>query len=138
MNRYLLDTNHVGVAVNARTDLALRIRDGLAQGVRFGTCWPVLCEIQAGRQQVARPDEYQRNLQALLRRVRIWPLDEETTDRYGKLYALVRKRGRVLSAVDLMAAALAQQHQCTILSTDRDFEAVEDVVSVENWLVKTE
>ncbi|MBC7820255.1 MAG: type II toxin-antitoxin system VapC family toxin [Planctomycetaceae bacterium] len=138
MKWYLLDTNHIGVAVNARTDLALRIRNGLAQGLRFGTCLPVLCEIQAGRQQVSHPDEYQRNLQALLRRVRIWPLDEVTTELYGKLYALVRKRGRALSAVDLMAAALAQQHQCTILTTDRDFEAIEDVVSVDNWLVKTE
>lgn len=137
MKRYLLDTNHVGIAVNARTELASRITERMTQGDRFGTCLPVLCEVQAGRQRVAHPDDYQRNLKLLLRRVRIWPMDQETTEIYGEIYSLARQRGRVLSPVDLMVASLARQHRCTILPADRDFEAFNDVVPVENWLVKS-
>ena len=135
MTRYLLDTNHVGKAVNARSELAARITDSLTQGNRFGTCVPVLCEIQAGRQKVAHPVEYQRSLLLLLRRLRIWPMDQETTEIYGELFSLVRQRGRVLSPVDLMVAALARQYRCTILSADRDFEILNDVMPIENWLV---
>lgn len=136
MSRYLLDTNHVGVAVNARTNLATKITVGLTQGHRFGTCLPVLCEVQAGRQQVAHPEEYQRNLQMLLRQVRIWPMDQTTSEIYGEIFVLARKRGRVLSPVDLMVASLAKQYRCTVLTTDRDFEALQDVVPIENWLLE--
>ncbi|HLQ45068.1 MAG TPA: type II toxin-antitoxin system VapC family toxin [Planctomycetaceae bacterium] len=137
MSRYLLDTNHVGVAVDATTDLAVRITESQRRGNRVGTCLPVLCEIPAGRMQVSHPQEYQRDLDGLLKQIRIWPMDEETTEIYGRLHALLRRRGRVLSAVDLMAAALAEQHGFTILTTDRDFEAIHDVVSVENWLAQS-
>ena len=137
MTRYLLDTNHLGLAVNARTELADRMTESLMLGHRLGTCLPVLCEIQAGRQRVGHPVEYQRNLTLLLRRVRIWPMDEETSEIYGELFSLVRQRGRVLSPVDLMVASLARQYRCTILSADRDFEALRDVVTIENWLVKS-
>lgn len=137
MTRYLLDTNHLGLAVNARTELADRMTECLTLGHRLGTCLPVLCEIQAGRQRVTHPVEYQRNLTLLLRRVRIWPMDEETSEIYGEMFSLARQRGRVLSPVDLMIASLARQYRCTILSADRDFEALSDVVSIENWLVKS-
>ena len=67
MSRYLLDTNHVGVAVDATTDLALQITESQRRGNRVGTCLPVLCEIQAGRMQVSHPQEYQRDLGGLLK-----------------------------------------------------------------------
>lgn len=137
MKRYLLDTNHVGIAVNARAELATRITERMTQGDRFGTCLPVLCEVQAGRQRVAHPDAYQRNLKLLLRHVRIWPMDQETSEIYGEIYSLARQRGRVLSPVDLMVASLAKQLHCIVLSSDRDFEALSDVVPVENWLANT-
>ena len=46
----------------------------------------------------------------------------------------LRRLGRVLSQVDMMLAALARQQKLTILTTDRDFEALTDL-NVENWTV---
>jgi predicted nucleic acid-binding protein len=37
-----------------------------------------------------------------------------------------------LSQVDMMLAALARQHKLTVLTTDRDFEALTDL-RVEKW-----
>ena len=34
--------------------------------------------------------------------------------------------------VDMVLAALARQHKLTVLTTDRDFEALRDL-QVENW-----
>ncbi len=96
------------------------------------TCVPVLCEIEAGVQQVSRPDEYRRNLKRLLRFVKIWPLDLETARFYGEVYHELRKKGRTLSQVDMILASLARQMRLTVLTTDRDFEALPDV-RVANW-----
>ena len=124
MAAYLLDTNHLGLAVDSQSLVAQRVFESRLRGNRFGTCIPVLCEIEAGIRQLGRPQRYRRNLNHLLRQVRIWPIDLKTARLYGDIFQELRRRGRVLSQVDIMLAALARQMGLTLLSTDRDFEAV--------------
>jgi hypothetical protein len=47
MPAYLLDTNHIGLAVNSRSLVGKRIFEARLARVRVGTCLPVLCEIEA-------------------------------------------------------------------------------------------
>ena len=47
-------------------------------GHKVGACVPVLCEIEAGIQQVAQPDVYRLNLERLLRQIRVWRIDPST------------------------------------------------------------
>jgi tRNA(fMet)-specific endonuclease VapC len=72
-------------------------------------------------------------LDHLLRQIRIWPLDPSTAHLYGIIYADLKRRGRVLSQVDIMLAALSRQMRATLVTTDKDFEALPDV-KTENWL----
>jgi len=94
----------------------------------------VLCELEAGVQQVHRPEEYRQNLKRLLLQVRVWPLDLETARLYGEIHQSLRRQGRILSTVDKMVAALAQQMRLKVLTTDRDFEALPEIPR-ENWVV---
>ena len=48
MSAYLLDTNHVGLAVDKNSVVGQRIFEARLAGTRLGTCLPVLCEIEAG------------------------------------------------------------------------------------------
>lgn len=93
----------------------------------LGTCLPVLCEIEAGMRQVRQQAKYRRDLDHLLLQLKLWPIDRETARLYGDLHQELRRRGRVLSQVDIMVAALARQFQLTLLTTDRDFEALPDL-----------
>jgi predicted nucleic acid-binding protein len=65
--------------------------------------------------------------------LRLWPLDADTARLYGEVFNELRRRRRVLSQVDMMAAALARQHRLGILTTDGDFAALPDL-KVENWV----
>src|SRR5580704_13556395 len=127
MPAYLLDTNHVGLAVNRNSVLGQRIFEARLAGVRLGTCLPVLCEIEAGVRQVRHKAKYRQDLNHLLLQLRLWPIDLATTRIYGELYMELRRRGRILSQVDIMVAALARQMKLTVLTTDSDFEALPDV-----------
>lgn len=133
MANYLIDTNHLGAAINPGSVLPSRIYEARKEGHRFGTCIPVLCELEWGLRYVRGISEYRHNLAKLLKIVRIWPLDVQTAQGYGGLAAELRSRGRLLSQVDMMVAALVRQGQFRILSSDRDFEAL-PVLDVENWL----
>jgi len=130
---YLLDTNHLGKAVTAGSVVRKRIADLRSRGAKLGTCVPVLCEIEAGIQQVGQPDAYRLNLEGLLRQIRVWPIDRSTAQVYGEIHHELRSRGRVLSQVDIMLAALARQMNLTLVTSDQDFVAVPDIPT-ENWL----
>ena len=133
MQRFLLDSNHLSKAIDPNGLVARRIVAAQLDGHRVGVCLPVLCELEAGVRFVSRPLPYRKSLDQLLMRVRVWPMDVPTTKLYGDLFAELRSKGRVLSSVDMMIAALARQFDCIVLTADRDFDAVSDLV-VENWL----
>ena len=130
---YLLDTNHVSRAVTPKSPVLQRITELRQRGIKVGTCVPVLCEIEAGIQQVNQPEAYRLNLERLLRQIRVWPIDRSTARAYGVIHQDLKRRGRVLSQVDMMLAALARQMSLTVATSDQDFAALPDV-STENWL----
>jgi predicted nucleic acid-binding protein len=47
----------------------------------------------------------------------------------------LRRKGRVLSQVDIMVASLARQMNLTVLSTNRDFKAVANL-RTDDWSKK--
>jgi tRNA(fMet)-specific endonuclease VapC len=134
MPDYLLDCNHLSAALRKISPVRERIHQGRRAGHRFISCYPVVCELEVGIQQTAKPEDSRRRLAQLLRHVRLWPPGAETTQLYGAVYLELRRLGRVLSQVDMLLAALARQHKLTVLTTDRDFEALADL-RVENWTV---
>lgn len=129
---YLLDTNHLGTAVTPASPVRRRLVELRRSGARVGTCVPVLCELEAGLQQVREPERYREQLDRLLRQVTIWPLDLETARLYGDIYIDLRRRGRVLSQCDMMLAALARRMGLILVTTDTDFDAL-PTVARENW-----
>jgi tRNA(fMet)-specific endonuclease VapC len=133
MPDYLLDCNHLSAALRKVSPLRERIHQARRVGHRFISCYPVLCELEAGIQQTPKPEENRRRLAQLLRHVRLWPLDADTARLYGAVYIELRRQGRVLSQVDMLLAALGRQHKLHVLTTDRDFEALPDL-HVENWV----
>lgn len=133
MPDYLLDCNHLSAGLTKSSPLRLRIEKERQMGRRFVTCYPVLCELEVGIIQSARHAENRFQLGRLLRHVRVWPLDTTTTHIFAATHVQLRERGRSLSQVDKMIAALARQHGLTVLTTDRDFEALPDL-RVENWV----
>lgn len=133
MTGYLLDTNHLSRAVTPASLVRKRIIELRQRGIKVGTCVPVLCEIEAGIQQVNQPAAYRLNLRRLLLQLTIWPIDPTTAEIYGILHRDLKSRGRVLSQVDMMLAALSRQLKLNLATSDLDFKALPDITS-ENWL----
>jgi len=133
MTGILLDTNHLSEALRP----VLRVRDRIGQlrltGIRVGTCAPVLCELEAALPSGDRGLVYRQALERLLGRLRLWPLERDTALLYGEIFKELRKRGNVLSQVDMMLAALARERDLTLATSDRDFEALPGV-RTETWL----
>jgi tRNA(fMet)-specific endonuclease VapC len=133
MAGFLLDTNHVSEAIRPVSRVRERINQSRQAGIRVGTCVPVLCELEAALVASVRRESHRRTLNHLLTRVRLWPIDRPVAQAYGELFQDLRARGRVLSQVDIMLAALARVMDVTVLTTDLDFQALPDL-RLDNWL----
>ena len=129
---YLLDTNHLSRAVEIGSPVRLRITELAERGAKVGTCVPVLCEVEAGIHRLREPEKYRQGLDRLLRRIRVWPMLPSTARVYGGIYQDLRTRGRALSQVDMMLAALATEMSATLVTSDKDFTALPDI-RVESW-----
>jgi tRNA(fMet)-specific endonuclease VapC len=133
MADFLLDCNHFSAALRKVSTIRDRVHQGRKAGHRFVSCYPVLCELEAGIQQTVKPADTRGRLDRLLRHVRLWPLDGHTARIFGEVFNELRRKGRSLSQVDMIVAALARQHSLTVLTTDRDFEAFPEL-RLENWV----
>ncbi len=58
--------------------------------------------------------------------------DETTADHYGSIKNSLRAKGRPIPDNDIWIAAIAKQHQLTLVSRDSHFSEVENL-SVEAW-----
>jgi predicted nucleic acid-binding protein len=63
----------------------------------------------------------------------VWRLEVAHAPLYGATFVALRRAGRLLSPVDIMLAVLARDMRLTLLTADRDFEALPDIPT-ENWL----
>jgi predicted nucleic acid-binding protein len=61
-------------------------------------------------------------------RVRLVPVGEATAERYARIYAALRSAGRPLPTNDLWIAASAMEHGAELLTLDRDFTYVAQVL----------
>lgn len=86
----------------------------------------VIGELLAGFRRGTR---LQRNLDDLqtmldLPQVRVVDVSTRTADRYGRIEAILRRRGRPIPPNDVWIAATASDHGVPLLSFDRRFAAV--------------
>jgi predicted nucleic acid-binding protein len=131
MARYLLDTNHL--ALDDISTVRERVHQTRQLGHRFGTCMPVVCELETGLYHTRRRERNRRVLAILLRQIRVLPLEMAIAPTYAEIFHDLRANGRVLSQVDMLLAAMTRLMNATLLTSDRDFDAVAGI-RVENWL----
>jgi tRNA(fMet)-specific endonuclease VapC len=90
----------------------------------------VLGELLAGFEVGGRRQENRRELAEFQHspRVRMVQITEDTAERYARIYAHLRTAGRPIPTNDLWIAASAMEHGAELLTTDRHFLDVPQIM----------
>lgn len=130
---YLMDTGIAQDFQAGRGDVRLRAIAHRKNGHRIGICVPVLGELWSG---VECSSSRERNLELLrqaLATLIIWPYSAEAAEQYGRIFAELKRAGRVIQQIDMQIGAIARTlPNCVVVTKDSDVAAIQGI-SVENW-----
>lgn len=146
---YLLDTNHCSGAILANSNILRRIAE--VENTLIATCVIVQGELIDMAERSQRQETNLALVKRFLQGIYIYNVDPVTADIYGSLKAAIfdqfgpkektkRRKTKItelgFDENDLWIAAIALQHNLTIVSADSDFERIQQVkaLSVESWL----
>jgi tRNA(fMet)-specific endonuclease VapC len=60
-------------------------------------------------------------------RVKIFTIDEKTSEYYALIYSQLRKKGKPIPTNDIWIAATAIQHDLILFTYDSDFKSIENL-----------
>ena len=91
----------------------------------------VLGELLAGFMKGRREVRNREILQEFMEspRVRLRAIDEETSERYAAIFTYLRERGTPIPTNDLWIAATAMQFGLRVVTTDRHFQQVPQIIA---------
>jgi tRNA(fMet)-specific endonuclease VapC len=146
---YLLDTNHCSGAILGDSDIINRL--ATLDNTLVATCVIVQGELIDMAERSRARENNLALVQRFLQGIYIYNVDETTATLYGQLKAALfnqfapkekgkRRKTKItdlgFDENDLWIAAIALQHNLTIVSADSDFQRIRTVkaLSVESWL----
>lgn len=106
------------------------MRDALREADEVFMSVVVLGELRAGFRKRSRLGRNEEILREFLDepRVQVVGTDEETSVRYAIIHDYLRRRRTPVSVNDVWIAAAASQHGARVLTADRDFRRIAQVV----------
>lgn len=126
--KYLIDTNY---AIQLFSGLKT-VEERLSHDPDLYLAAIVLGELFFG---AYKSNHVQRNLKQIneLKKImHVLPCDEKTAEYYGEIKNQLFQKGRPIPENDLWLAALAKQHDLIIVTRDRHFQEVEQLV-IASW-----
>ena len=126
--KYLLDTNIVIAIFEQDPSVISR----LTQQIQVVLPAVVLGELYYGAQKSARVDQNTRKIDELAAVCIVLPADQETARRYGIAKNRLKLKGKPIPENDIWIAAVALEHELTLVTRDSHFQEVEDL-KLEVW-----
>ena len=129
---YLLDSNMLSrLSSDPRGPISRKIETHGAENVVTSTI--VAGEVEFGL-ELKKSEKLRRNMEAVLRSIKVAPLEEAACGYYGKLRAELKTKGTPIGPNDLWIAAHALALDATLVTANESEFSRVPGLKIENWL----
>ena len=131
--KFMLDTNICIYIIKRQPGSALRRVESHAVG-DIGISVITLAELEYGVSKSSKPARNRDALEQFVSSLKVAPFDRQATVAYGKIRALLEKKGDLIGSMDLLIAAHAVTLGIRLVTNNvREFKRVPGL-RVENWV----
>ncbi len=88
----------------------------------------VIAELRAGFWSGLKQEINETHLSNFLGKVKVLLPDTQTTFEYAKIFAALKRQGNPIPTNDIWIAALARQHQLPLMTFDKHFRFIPDLI----------
>jgi len=129
---YCLDTDILIEYFRGSEPIRRRI-ENLKGEERIGLIWLTVYEFFKGIFISGKLDE-ERFLKELVRTCRIFEASYEAARIGGRIYAALKKKGKLINDADIMIASIAKAHDAILVTNNEEHFARVEGLKIENWL----
>lgn len=115
--RFIIDANVVIDYLRGKNNLLSQLMDDEVVSISV----IVIGELLFGAENSIQIKKHLSQVEELLSKVNIFGIDYETAKIYGKIRADLRKKGTPIPENDIWIAAIAIQHNFTLITNDKHF-----------------
>ncbi len=109
------------------TSVIIEILKGRLEAI--GDSLSIISMMEIGR--VIDDEKRKKTFEKLKEIYLIYPIDEKVAIEYSKLYYELKKKGEIMSDLDLIIASTAKAYSQKLITRDKDFLKVRNYVDVE-------
>lgn len=124
-NKFLLDTNIISAWFSGEQSIADKIDHASSVYIPI----TVIGELYYGAMHSMQKQKNINDIEKLTNQYKILLADKRTAKEYGKIKAMLRRKGRPLPENDIWIAAIAVQHKITLITRDSHFNEIENLKS---------
>lgn len=130
--KYMLDTNICIYAIKNKPEQVLRrLQANLYSGICISAI--TLAELEHGVEKSSYSDKNRMALLRFLSIMQVLPFTDSAAGEYGKICALLQKRGTPIGTMDMLIAAHAKSNKMILVTNNvGEFERIPDL-QIENW-----
>ena len=125
---YLLDTNIVIDLFKGQRNIA----DKINESGKVYLPIPTLAELYLGAENSGRKTHHFKQINTLLDITQLLNTSKRTAEMYGRIKVQLKKQGKPIPENDIWIAAIAKEHNLTIVSRDKHFNHIPELTTV-SW-----
>ena len=132
MSNYVLDTNTCIYWLKGREEVRRKIEQAGTNNLKMTII--TLAELRYGAYNSQKVKENLKNINNFLRKVRVLFLNEDATNRFGKIKVDLRRSGQVIDDFDILIAAITLNNGGILVTNNTEhFKRIEGL-KYENWI----
>ena len=127
-----LDTNFLIAFLRNDIEATLKMEKLKISGKILRTTAINLCELYNGAFLSKKTQKGIEEVDNLLSCIEVVNLDSKSAKKYSEIHNMLRKKGDLLPAFDVLIAAIVVENNDLLITRDKDFERIKDV-KIEEW-----